>query len=246
MRRGERKLPLRLLLRQIHLPLRKEGFLLQSIKKYGIIFREEKLILRKIKMFKKSGCILLILIIVLQFAGCKKSTDNKNNISSANSSNPSESIVEKPEESKIESNIKFNEEILENFGLTYKELTEKYGDETEVMRYEGAPHLRFKNHLDWGGMIFKDFENYDSDYSKISDNSIVDKLMLKVGEAFENDKKLICFWDIEELFGITATVSLNEMTSGHFFEFKYNEYNFTIYASTPEYLVYNDVIYITK
>ncbi|MBQ6825807.1 MAG: hypothetical protein IJP34_04015 [Clostridia bacterium] len=197
-------------------------------------------------MFKKLSCILLIVVVSVSLAACKKSKDIDNNISNSIPSKLSETVSTSEEEKEIESNIVFNEEILENFGLTYKALTEKYGTQTEVMRYEAAPHLRFKNYLDWGGMVFKGYESYDADYSKISDNSIVDKLTVKVGEAFENDKRLIYFWEIEELFDCTATVTLNEMTGGHLVEFKYKEYNFTIYAATPEYLEFNDVVFITK
>lgn len=198
-------------------------------------------------MFKKIISILIILAVLGCVSGCKKSNqkdNNKNNRVESSSSSKTES--KSKEDSKPKSNAVLKEEIFENLDLTYGELTEKYGAKTEVVIYENMPHLRFEEHLEWGGMRFSGYESEDADYSVITDRDKVSALVFKANEVFDNDKSKIYFSDLEKLFDCSISVSINEAGSGFFSEFKYKDYNFKIYASTPEYLSRTDIIYITK
>ena len=198
-------------------------------------------------MFKKLSCILLILIIVLSFAACgKQEKINENSLVNSSVDSKKETESKSEENSAPKSNIVFKEEILEIFGQTYKDLTEKYGSDTEVIRYEGAPHLTFKNYLEWGGMVFEGFESYDADYSAITEKDKVSMLVFKANEAFDNDKGKIYISDLEKLFESVITVSINEMSGGFFVDFKYKEFDFSIDAKTPEYISPDDVVRITK
>ncbi len=151
---------------------------------------------------KKLFAFVICLLLLVCFTACNKSNQN------TASGKETVTVVAKKE-------TFLKEDIFDDIGLTYAELVQKYGAETERGGYDGGQYVTFEN---GNGLYFLD--NIDWDAINVKNKCM--QIIFKAEKAFNNIEDGITIADFSDEIGCEADTFFSEYYEKWVYCFKYD------------------------